>query len=481
MNGSGSKVTCWKDLYGKEFPDFSGEGFAYINNKEPMPLYFEVTVPEASLYKISMKCVQVNDQGGRKQTIQVNGKDYLAQMPYSEKWITLDFGMVKFIEGKNNITILNKIGYMMVDYVTVEEVEFPDFKEADSVPVDKEATKETKNVMKYLHSIYGDHIISGQEEIYGGGHGGKDYDFEFNFIKNLTGKFPAIRAFDFAVWNNMYGWDSGVTDRAIEWWEKGGLLTACYHLNLPTNWDSYKVGEKMKWNDGAFSVKPLKAFKVKNAVIEGTKENDFINANLEIIANKLLEMQKKGVVVLFRPLHEAEGNPGEAWFWWGQEGPEAFKDLWIYYYKTLTETYGVHNLIWLLNLYTWNEDSAKWYPGDEYVDMVGYDKYNVQYNRHDGKNKGEGPNLDAEASLFWGLNKIVKNKKMICLPEIDSLPSLDNIKAEHTAWIFFSIWYDGESTPKYVTSSDFNEPQHLIDFYNSDYCITLDELPDFRN
>jgi len=58
----------------------------------------------------------------------------------------------------------------------------------------------------------------------------------------------------------------------------------------------------------------------------------------------------------------------------GFAGAEVYKELWKLLYKTLTEKYGIHNLIWEVNLYTY-ANSYEWYPGDEYVDIIGYDKY----------------------------------------------------------------------------------------------------------
>ena len=75
---------------------------------------------------------------------------------------------------------------------------------------------------------------------------------------------------------------------------------------------------------------------------------------------------------LFRPLHEAEG----AWFWWGAEGPEPCKKLYRLLYDKLTNEYGLDNIIWEWTGYTY-ETSAAWYPGDDVVDMIGYDKYNA--------------------------------------------------------------------------------------------------------
>ena len=58
--------------------------------------------------------------------------------------------------------------------------------------------------------------VSGLQEIYGSGH--KDnYEWENEFLMDLTGKMPAIRGLDFMNYNPLYGWDDGTTYRAVKW------------------------------------------------------------------------------------------------------------------------------------------------------------------------------------------------------------------------------------------------------------------------
>lgn len=93
---------------------------------------------------------------------------------------------------------------------------------------------------------------------------------------------------------------------------------------------------------------------------------DLLMADIDAIAEQLLILKEAKVPVLFRPLHEASGG----WFWWGASGPEAYKELYRLLYDRLTNEYGLDNLIWV-----WNGQDAEWYPGDEYVDIIGEDIY----------------------------------------------------------------------------------------------------------
>ena len=268
----------------------------------------------------------------------------------------------------------------------------------------------------------------------------------------------------------------------IDWTNnKNGIVTASWHINVPQTLSDYTLGEPLDFSKTTYSEKT--DFSPSNAYTKGTAEYDYWQLCKKNLAEQLLRLQEANVPVIFRPLHEAEGNPGTvpgdgkgSWFWWGKEGAEVYKTLWKDLYTTLTEEYGIHNLIWEQNLYAWSDDSALWYTGDDYVDIVGFDKYNTQYNRHDGKTSG--PNLDAESGIFWQLYKEVAGKKRVSMPENDSIPSLDNLQIENAKWLYFCPWYDEESSPKFLSGSEYQDKDELIKLYKSDYCITLTELPE---
>lgn len=526
----------WTKIYADEFPGYKGEGFTYLTNE---PVSFTVTVPEDAMYQITVRGLQILDkEGGRMETVTINGVEYSKIVPYLDKWTDIDFGMVRLRKGENTISFINKYGYLAIDQVTVSDAVFPDISAASGTPCDKDATPETKSLMKYLKSIYGNGILAGQQEIYGSGHTiqttirydseknqcidgdgkvyeidesskgedkdgnliywhcsdekGRVYDYneqnrcyvlvnyeqEIEYLTELTGKAPAVRGFDMMNYNPLYGWDDGSTNRIIDWVKnKNGIATACWHINLPSDFGSYTPGEAVDWSQCSY--KNNAGFKIANAVKKGTKENDYLNLAIEDLAEQFLIAQEAGVPIIFRPFHEAEGNGGldgkGAWFWWSQDGAEDYKALWKYLYTELTETYGVHNLIWEQNLYAWSDDSGKWYVGDDYVDIVGFDKYDTVYNRHDGKTSG--PNEDCNSDVFWSLNKFVNSGKMIAMPENSTIPSLSNMLTEKATWLYFCTWYDN-GQDNFISGEDYNNPDTVTELFQSDFCITLDELPE---
>lgn len=483
-------ATLWTSIYADEFPGYSGEGFAYLTNET---ISFEVEAPEDGMYEFTTRCVQILDQNGREQTIAINGSEYMMKMPYANTWTDFSFGIHRLKKGTNTIQLLAKYGYGAYDTITVKKAELPELNVQPTLS-DSNATKETQGLMNYLCDVYGEHMLSGQQEIYGGGHtedspggySGEDlqgYETEFEWIKKNFGDYPAIRGFDYMNYNPLYGWDDGTTERIIEWGtERNGIPTVCWHINVPKDFANYTLGDAVDWQQCTY--KPDNTdFDTAQAVVEGTKENEYFKLAIADLAEQLLRVQEAGVPIIFRPLHEAEGNSNldgsGSWFWWGKGGAEVYQQLWQLLYTTLTEEYGVHNLIWEYNSYDYST-SPSWYPGNAWVDIVGYDKYNCIYNRHDGKPSGSGPNEDAISGTFYTLVDLTDGKKLVSMPENDTVPSLDNIMVEQAYWLYFCIWYDNGSE-NFLSGTDKNDPETLKEMYQSDFCITLSELPDWKN
>ncbi len=471
----------WTSIYENQLPDYSGEGFAYLTGGE---LSFEVTVPEDAMYQVTVRGAQILDKASpRQQTMAVNGTEYIKQVPYYDKWTDIDFGIVRLNKGKNTISFLNKYGYMAIDTVTVKVADKKDYSLATDVLCDAEATAETKALMKYLKSVYGKHTISGQQEIYGGGHK-NNYEWENEFLEELTGKVPAIRGLDFMNYNPLYGWDDGSTERAIAWVkERNGIITASWHINVPIDFDNYKLGDEVDWKKCTYKNYQASGstFNTAKVLEEDSKERAYFNEAVKMLAEQLQKLQDENVPIIFRPLHEAQGNEGNypdgtSWFWWGDRGAEVYKELWKLLYTKLTEEYQLHNIIWEFNSYDY-ANSHTWYPGDEYVDIVAYDKYNVEYNRGDGKSSG--PNLLAISSKFDYLFKLTDGKKMVAMAENDTVPAMDNMIVEDANWLYFCPWYDGgEDGGTAFLGEAYQDHDELKKMYQSEYCITLDELPE---
>jgi|GEM_PF-3156845 mannan endo-1,4-beta-mannosidase len=68
--------------------------------------------------------------------------------------------------------------------------------------------------------------------------------------------------------------------------------------------------------------------------------------------------------------------------------------------------------------------------------------------------------------------------KMISMAENDCFSTPDKMQEEGAAWLYFCTWYDGGSdTTNFLSNPTFNTKEDTIAMYQSDYCVTLDELP----
>lgn len=190
-------------------------------------------------------------------------------------------------------------------------------------------------------------------------------------------------------------------------------------------------------------------FSIDNAVTEGTWENDFIKSDLEKIAPYLLQLQSAGIPVLWRPLHEAAGK----WFWWGAGTADSYKKLWILMYDTF-KSKGINNLIWV---WTSEGSDAAWYPGDDYVDIIGTDMY--------GQN-GTAVTADEAAARFNALAYRYPTK-MITLSECGTVAEIPAQWDADAKWGWFMPWYDNDDAETLHATDDWWKAA-----MNSEYVIT---------
>ena len=320
-------------------------------------------------------------------------------------------------------------------------------------------SSEVVNVYNFLLENYGDKTISAAMSNVAWNTN------EAEWVKQHTGKYPAMTTVDYIfVHYSPANWiDYNNIDFIEDWWNNNGLFSASWHWNVPISQGSEEYAFYSENNN----------FSAANATVEGTWENNVIKADLEEIAGYLKLLKEKNIPVIWRPLHEAAGNiyeyqDGTAWFWWGNDGAEAYKKLWIYMFDYFKEQ-GLNNLIWVWTTQTKDND---FYPGDEYVDMVGRDIYN---------------NTDASsiAEEFASIQQQYPTK-MITLSEMGSVTNISAQWSAGAKWSYFMPWYDNERTnnPADAAFSQTNH-QHADanwwkDAMGNSAVITRDEMPSLK-
>ncbi len=232
-----------------------------------------------------------------------------------------------------------------------------------------EDTRYTKEeLMELLTAVYNDNskIIIG-EEINTGTANANDV---INSYMEATGQAPSIIGMDLATHITASDDFRAEFVRAlIDYCRDGGIITASCHFGNPTlegsDYTGY-LGKEKAWED---------------LIKEGTPSNLLLKRELNSVATLFRELQNNNIPILWRPLHEMNGN----WFWWciRQENnylvmERSYQNLWKYIHDYFVKELGLTNLLWV---YAPNNDEGYYvdveycYPGDEYVDMTGLDWY----------------------------------------------------------------------------------------------------------
>lgn len=294
------------------------------------------------------------------------------------------------------------------------------------------AIESAKVVYDYLQDTWGEYCLTGQME----STWMSSPDYEMNFIQKHTGELPAIRGLDF-----MHNDFQGVVNRSIAWWNKGGIPHICWHTgsDFASGYNESK-SHNLDW---------------EKALTPGTAEYDKLIKAMDRAVPYLQQLEDAGVPVLWRPFHELDGG----WFWWSKGGSESFVKLWQLMYSRYTDYWGLDNLIWLLGYSGNGGNMAAWYPGDEYVDLIGADSYSYGANGH----------------LYAEVAAIAPEGMPIVFHECGSIPTQAQMERADAPWLMFMVWHTD-----FVTDGKSNTPASLKEIYQSDYFITLDELPDFQ-
>ncbi|MBK7028126.1 MAG: beta-mannosidase [Bacteroidales bacterium] len=233
----------------------------------------------------------------------------------------------------------------------------------------QECFPETQQLYKKLNTLTQKGIMFGHQDDLAYGIGWK-YPNGQSDVYRVTGDYPAVFGWDLGhlELESAYNLDSvsfrDMIGFAKSVHENGGINQYSWHCNNPltggSTWDVSNAGT------------------VKSILPGGEKHMVYISW-LDQVAwflHSLRDAEGNAIPVLFRPFHELEGN----WFWWGKPycTSEEFKTLYQFTIDYLINTKQVHNIIIIYSNadnFTTCENFLDRYPGDNYVDMIGFDIY----------------------------------------------------------------------------------------------------------
>ncbi len=426
LSGGASKLAC--ATCSGSFAVAQGEG----------NVTFEVSLPKGGFYTLYLRAAAPG--GDKINKLEIDGNTLDFALKQNSGYTTLKLvSAQKLVAGQHVLKIIKGWGWINIDYIELEEVDGANRFNLNQTLVTPNPTPEAKALYDFLLDTYGDKIISGVMTL-------NSMD-EVNWLKQSTGKEPALVGIDFMHSGRNYSWynDKEPISDAKNWYTRNGIPALMWHWRDPLRTtEEFYTQNQSKPNGTAFDIS-----KVSDV---NSPEYAALVADIDYIASQLKELQDNNVPVIWRPLHEAAGG----WFWWGAKGPEPLKALWQLMYTRMVNQHGLRNLIWV---WTREPNDDAWYPGDAYVDIVGRDIYK------DGDHS-------SQTLEFSDMNNRYGGKKMLALSEVGSFPDVDNLVKDGAAWLWYMPWYGS-----YTRSSQYNSLELWKKMLAHDYVITLDEMP----
>lgn len=240
-----------------------------------------------------------------------------------------------------------------------------------TVPADKSASAQTVKLLAGINAAMQKGIMFGHQDDMAYGIGWVYPDGESD-VKRVCGDYPAVTGMDLGHIEHLAATNldtvpfSEMRQFAREIRSRGGIITFSWHADNPLT------------GGNAWDVSTVKTVA---SVLPGGENHDKYRQWLDNVAAffaSLTDERGEAIPVIFRPYHEHTGS----WFWWGQNicTKEEFIALWRFTFDYLTVEKNIHNLLFA---YSSSGDIAnaqqylERYPGDDYVDLVGFDYYQM--------------------------------------------------------------------------------------------------------
>ena len=418
---------------------YSGAGYVGKFENDGDKVAFNFSLTNAGNFNIYIGYAA--PYGQKINNVSINGNTLEITFPGSNTFGEILSGKAALVTGNNSISIIKSWGWFLIDYVRIEPNTDPEI--VVKVPytlATPDPTIETQRLFSYLTDKFTKKIHSGTMSL--------NAIEEAQWLYSQTGKYPALIGLDFMNHTRDWGWydKSVLVNEAKNWYNKNGLVAICWHWRDPS-----------RSTDEFYTSKT--SFDISKITDPSSAEYQAMLSDIDIIAGYLKQLQNSKTPVLFRPLHEASGE----WFWWGAKGAEYCKTLWRLMFDRLVNHHGLKNLIWVWTTDT-RSDNLDWYPGDEYVDILGADIY------------ASNGDFSSQVLAYNAIKEKFQGKKLITLSENGPVPDPDYLINDKANWSWFMTWYGD-----FVRNPDINPLSHWQKIMNHEYVITLDEMPDLKN
>lgn len=416
------------------------------------------------------------------------GDLYIGQMKLSEEKVPDGFVDVKIAPQKQAKVQLNQLALP-----------------AQAALVDAQADQEIAQLFAYLQGIAAsDKVLYGHQN-----------ELHKKVAKNLpgvsdtadmVGQHSAIMGLDaLALTGNELSLTDDEKARGVTLSEKladiyipaakqGAILTmSCHMPNFAEVAQRGKVNGKYDFS--GYSPNNLQG-NVMQRIMPGGDLHEVYNAYLDMVAEFDSRLQAANIPLLFRPFHENNGS----WFWWGASSctPSEYKNVFRYTVEYLRDVKGLHNMLYVYSPGGPLADEADYlsrYPGDAFIDVVGFDMYHRDASEDDLWMDGFAKTMKVVGDFA------TKHNKVAAVTETGMLynnagalrksgnsrlnwwnEALAQISPQNMA--YFMTWANFDDTnfdQPYMVSK--NRGQELangfIEFYNKDASVFMKESADF--
>lgn len=339
-------------------------------------------------------------------------------------------------------------------------------------PCDSLATAETKALYVNLKELAKTRVLFGHQDDLAYGvqwwaeSGRSD-------VKETAGSYPAVYGWEIGNIEGERNLDSISFAEMKEWiregYERGGVITISWHEHNPVSGGS-------AWDTSGRAV---------SHIIPGGSHHEMWKQKLDLVAAFMLSLKGENgelIPVVFRPYHELTGS----WFWWGEKlcTREEFIRLWQFTFDYLSYEKGVHNLLYAYSTdnFATEEYYLNRYPGNQYVDVLGFDDYGSVRNPESApKTINE---LRLIATMGEKLDKIPAwtetGLASIPIPDWWTETILKRIKTDsltcRIAWVL--VWRNARPDHHYAPFTGHTSATDFRKFRDDDCILFEDELPD---
>lgn len=463
LNAEGGVYDIGSDVSGEDAGPYDGKGFVRL--KQGGSLTHVVTASAPQHYRI---IIAARSEKGASVTFRCDGKtqgayyippldkDKFEDGDYTFEYYAVD--NVYLNSGSNTLEFVSASGEAEIDYLFVENsdaVSDSCYGIGNACTNPSAATK-TIELMQYLTKNFGRQVLTAQNVTTG-------TNAEIDAIYKVTGRYPAIRVGELAAAVFEDGDNADAAKKDIElsqqWNKDGGIVAYTWHWyspnalrgTAPRDFSADRALEPINLNEFAM---------LDGGDLQMMLENEFISSELISLINdldKLAETLKPladaDIPMIFEPIPD----PDSGLYWWGNSA-ESYKKLWQLAFTRLCSYHKLGNLLWV-----WNCGDTDFYPGNEYVDIIGQSFYEQSDSSFAGR--------------FAALSEMDTARKLQAITACDVIPDIDSMYRDNALW----LWAAPASGEFVVNSAGtlvetYNKRSALNYFYNHKLTVARDEL-----